>query len=150
MLTLLLGFSRWLRYRIARRHDVKHIRATLKEGEALVMNAKDVEHEENGCVVARSSASVWRALLYNSMIEKLRVVLELQQNLSVYEKHEIFEALNWFHTKGPKVKIVNGKLEPVWDLPTGRWPAKHDMTTEEAKEKFEKLRAIKWLKLKAA
>ena len=97
-LTILLGVSRWLRNRMARRRDVNHIRAILSEGQALIVDGTAVLHglgTQGEHVV--SSADAWRTMLYNATIEKLRFVLELQANLSHAQKMDVFDALDWFH-----------------------------------------------------
>ena len=145
-LTILLGMSGWLRSRMARRRDLKYIRGILIQGQQLVMGAKDVDHEGVGAI---SPADVFRAAQYNNMIRRLRPALERWAvNLSHADRRDVFNALDWFHTEGLMAVRVQDEMVYV-HVPDGEWPAK-DMSLDAAREIFEKLQAIKWLKLKAA
>ena len=143
--TAILGVAKWVRQWWLRSQDIEYLRSVLIEGRKLVMEAKDTPHPGTD---ATSSADTWRAALYNNMIKKLDVALEKWLvNLSHKQRKDIFDALNWYHTDALHATLKNGKMEFV-DLPNGKWPTT-EMPMNVAKEKFEKLQSIKWLKLKA-
>ena len=109
------------------------------------MEAKDTRHQG---MDATSSADTLRAAQYTNMIKKLGVALEKWMvDLSHDQRKDIFDALNWYHTDSLPAIKKDGKAVFV-ELPDGKWPTT-EMRIEAAKEKFEKLQSIKWLKLKA-
>lgn len=141
--TFILGIASWLRRCWLKHRDVKYVRSLLFEGQARVLEANETFHEN---VDATSSADVLRAAQYNNMVEKLRVALERWvMNLSHAQRRAVYDALDWFHTDSLYAVSVNGQMQYV-HLPPGRWPTK-EMSIEAAREKFEKLHAVKWLKL---
>ena len=143
--TIILGIAKWVRQWWVRRQDVSYLRDVLSEGRKRVMEAKDTFHEGMN---ATSSADVLRAAQYNNMIKKLGVALEKWMvNLPHKHRKDVFDALDWYHTDSLQAIEKDGQAVYV-DIPDGKWPTTA-MPMEMAKEKFEKLQSIKWLKLKA-
>ncbi len=143
--TAILGIAKGVHQWWAWFQDVRYLRDILIEGRKRVMEAKDTPHQGMG---ATSSAGAWRAALYNNMIKKLSVALEKWLvDLSHNQRKDIFDALNWYHTDS-LLAIEKDEKAVFVELPDGKWPAT-EMPIEEARNKFEKLQAIKWLKLRA-
>ena len=83
------------------------------------------------------------------MIEQLRVSLDHTTSKLPYAKRkDIFDALDWYHTESLyATKDKDGNPVFVVDFPVGRWPTK-EMQESHAADKFKRIEAIKWLKLK--
>ena len=80
------------------------------------------------------------------MIKRLDIAMEQWlANLSHDQRKDIFDALDWYRTDSLQAIKRNGNAVFI-DIPDGRWPAT-EMSVEVAKEIFEKLQSIKWLKL---
>ena len=110
------------------------------------MEAEDTFHKG---MDATSSADALRAAQYNNMIKRLGVALEKWTvDLSHDQRKDIFDALDWYHTDSLQAIKKGGKAVFI-EIPDGRW-ATTELPMEAAKEKFEKLQSIKWLKLKAS
>ena len=142
--TFILGVGKWIRHRYSRYLDVKHIRHVVIRGRKRVMESKDVFNAGMGVTL---QGDILRCAQYNLMIKELRAALEnIESNLSYSQKGNIFDALDWFHTQSlHATKSSEGK--PLFiDLPTGNWPTT-EMRESYAKDKFQKLEAIKWLRL---
>ena len=99
-----------------------------------------------------------RAWLYNQMLKEVGVSLDtLSPHLPLKWKRELLAALNWYHASEPgkTVRLVRDPQRQAWrfptdsELPPGTWPVT-TMSPEQAKEKFGKLEALKWLKLPKA
>ena len=145
--TTILGLARYVRQWWANRQDVKYIRELLAEGRAHVMEARDMVFEGMG---ATASADSIRASQYNRMIKELNVALERwTANLSHTQRKDIYDALDWYHDRPDALFAIKRDGKVVFqEIPDGKWPTV-DMSMEAAREKFDKLQSIKWLKLKA-
>ena len=142
--TVFLGLTGYVRQRLAKRRDVRYIRNLLIKGRKRVMEAKDTFHSGMRMMMP---ADTLRAAQYNNMIREVGVTLESWTvNLSHAQRKDVYNALDWYQTDGLNATKKDGEVVFV-ELPEGRWPTT-TMSKEAAKEKFEKLQSIKWLKLK--
>lgn len=142
--TAILGIAKLIHRWWARHRDVIYIRDILIDGQAYIFKAEGFYHEG---ISATSPADRLRAAQYNNMIKKLRVALEQWAvNLSHAQRRDVFDALDWFHTKGLLAFHVKGEMEYV-QVPDGNWPTR-EMSVEAAQKIFEDLQSIKWLKFK--
>ena len=142
--TAILGCAKCVRQWLAKRQDERYIRDLFSRGRKRVMESKNTYHKG---MDANSSADALRAAQYNNMIKRLDIAMEQWlANLSHDQRKDIFDALDWYHTDSLQAIKRNGNAVFV-DIPDGRWPAT-EMPVEVAKEIFEKLQSIKWLKLK--
>ena len=148
--TVILGCAKFLQRWMASRRDVKYIRELLTKERTSVLESKVLENEETfieGMNVT-VTANEFRAALYNKMVKHLEIALEKWTiHLSNDKRNNILDALDWYNTKTDGLQVLkrNGKAFFVI-IPDGRWPV-DKMLEEEAREKFEKLQSIKWLKL---
>ena len=143
--TAILGIAKWIRDFCARRRDVAYIREILTDGRKRVYEAKDTFHQG---MDTSSEEDYLRAAQYNNMARRLGVALKnWTPNLHNIQRKAILDALNWYHTD--KLLAVKGNNEHVWFEPPeeGKWPAR-TMPLDAAKSKFEKLEAIRWLRMK--
>ena len=145
--TTILGLARYARRWWANRQDVKYIRELLTEGRIHVMEARDIFFDGMG---ATASADSIRATQYNRMIKELGIALERWTvNLSHTQRKDIYDALDWYHDRPDALFAIKRDEKVVFrEIPDGKWPTV-DMSMEAAREKFDKLQSIKWLKLKA-
>ena len=143
--TTILGLAKYVHQWLARRQDVRYIRGVLIQGRTRVMASEDTFHEGMNALIP---ADVLRAGQYNNMIRELGVALERWAvNLSHVQRKDVCDALNWYHTDGLNATKNSGTV--VFGEPSeGRWPTA-EMSMDAAREKFEKLQSIEWLKLKA-
>ena len=143
--TVILGIAKWIRDFHARRRDVAYIREILTDGRKRVYEAKDTRHV---AMDTSSQADYLRAAQYNNMAKSLDVALKnWTPGLFNVRKKAIFDALDWYHTDGLLAIKVNNK-PPVWvEPPEGKWPTS-TMSLDAAKSKFEKIEAIRWLRMK--
>lgn len=144
--TTILGAAKWIYLKHLQRLDVKQIRAVLTDGRKRVIESKKTFHHG---MDATSSGDVIRCAQYNLMIEQLRVALDHTTSKLPYAKRkDIFDALDWYHTESLyATKDKDGNPVFVVDFPVGRWPTK-EMQESHAADKFKRIEAIKWLKLK--
>lgn len=141
--TSILGLARYLHQKIAKRQDVNYIRELLISGRQRVMEAEDTYNKGMGACIP---ADVLRAAQYNNMVRQVGVALERWMvNLSHTQRKELYDALDWYHTGGLNAINRDGEVTFI-DLPDGKWPTK-TMAIEVARDKFDKLQSIKWLKL---
>ena len=93
-------------------------------------------------------ADVLRCAQYNLMIKQLAITLDHKtSNLPYNKRKQIFDALDWYHTGSlHATKDENG--QPVFViLQEGVWPTTQ-MKLGAAIDRFTKLEAIGWLKLR--
>lgn len=93
-------------------------------------------------------ADIVRALEYDKMVKELKVAFEKWLvDLSHDQRKDIYDALDWDYQDFIRIsqELQGVSLHLCND---GRWPT-GKMDINSAKEKFEKLESIKWLKLKA-
>lgn len=143
--TTILGVAKYVRDSLARRQDVKYIRALLIEGRERVMGARNTYFKE---MDASISAGALRAAQYNIMLKQIGLALEKWTVMLTHDQRkEIYDALDWYHTNPEGLPAIkrNGQVV-VLELPEGRLPVK-EMSLQVVKETFEKLESIKWLKL---
>ena len=141
--TTILGLAKYIRQWLAKRQDVHYIRGLLVQGRGRVLTAKDTFHKGMKAVMP---ADVLRAAQYNNMITEVGVALERWTvNLSHGQRKEVYDALDWYHTDGLYATRRDGAVV-FKDIPEGRWPTV-EMSMEAAREKFDKLQSIEWLKL---
>ena len=145
--TTILGLARYARQWWANRQDVKYISELLAEGRTHVMEARDMSFDGMG---ATASADSIRATQYNRMIKELGVALERRTiHLSHRQRKDIYDALDWYHDRPDALFAIKRDGKVVFqEIPDGKWPTV-DMSLEAAREKFDTLQSIKWLKLKA-
>ena len=143
--TTILGLAKYVRDSLAKSRDVKYIRGLLIEGRTRVMEAKDTYNKGMKAMLKEDDL---RAAQYNNMITQISVALERWAvNLSHAQRKDIYDALDWYHTQGLHAIPKDG-VAVFMDIPEGRWPTT-DMSLDHAKNKFENLQSIKWLKLEA-
>ena len=143
--TAILGLAKYLYHRWANRQDVGHVRNILIQGRTRVMEAKDTFHKDMGTTIP---ADVLRAAQYNYMIREVSVALDRWAvNLSHEQRKDIYDALGWYHADGLYAIKRDGKVV-FMELPEGKWPTA-EMSTQDARRKFDQLRSVKWLKLEA-
>ena len=109
------------------------------------MGAKDVYFTH---MDASMSAGAIRAAQYNIMLKQIGLALEKWAvMLSHKQRKNIYDALDWHHANPEGLPAIkrNGHAVVV-ELPEGRLPVE-EMSLQAAKESFEKLESIKWLKL---
>lgn len=141
--TVVLGVAKLIHRWWLRRGDVGYLREIITEGRMLVFKDDEVYHEAPD---ARSPADVLRAAQYNNMISRLRAALgQWTVNLSHSQRRDIFDALDWFHTKGLHALVRDGQMQYV-QIPDGNWPTVQ-MSLGAAEEIFARVESIKWLKL---
>ena len=142
--TAILGIASFSHNWWAEHQDVKYLRGLLSDGQKRVMAAEDTFHSGMN---ATMPADVLRAAQYNYMMKEVGLALERwTDHLSHNQKKDIYDALDWYNQSGLHAVKRNGQVQFI-DLPEGRWPTTA-MSAEEAQRRFEKLRAIKWLKLR--
>ena len=129
------------------RKEATAIRKIIVEDRCLIFDAKDVpDPEDLGKTFAR--ADEWRAMLYNKMLEEVgRILDHWSPHLPQERKQSLLRALDWYHREGvflaPGPRVVGHKFTQV---EPGTLPG-NQMSLDQAKEKFAKLEAVKWLKL---
>ena len=80
------------------------------------------------------------------MTKELGVAIERWAlGLSHAQRKEVYDALDWYHTDGLYATKRDDGVA-FMDLPEGRWPTV-EMSIEAAREKFDRLEAIGWLRL---
>ena len=142
--TAILGIAKLIHRWRSRRRDAEYIRDILMEGRALVFEDEEVYHPAPNAI---SPADQIRAARYNNMIRRLRVALEQWAvNLSHAQRRDVFDALDWFHTKGLFAVAREGQMHYVQPTDDGKWPTMQ-MSVDAAQEIFERVESIKWLKL---
>ncbi len=141
---IVIGLFKYIQTKLAQFQDVKYIRSLVIEGREQVMGAKDDLDEKEK---TKFSADVLRAAFYNNMLKKLNVALEYTVvTLTHDQRKDIYDGLNWYNTDIYRYDIPRIAGDTFHDLPEGKWPS-YTMSIKEAKEKFDNLQAIKWLKL---
>ena len=143
--TAILGLAKYVYHRWANHQDVGHVRNILIQGRARVMRARDTCHKGMGVMML---ADVLRAAQYNYMIREVSVALDRWAvNLSHAQRKDLYDALDWYHADGLYATKRDGKVV-FMEFPEGQWPTA-EMSTQEARRKFDQLRSVKWLKLEA-
>ena len=140
-----IGLGKYVYEILKKRQDIKSIRKLLIDGRFRIMEADKMyaqTREHNEKIGLQSSAGKLRTMQYNNTMKELDVNLKSYVNLSPTQKKDIFDALDWYHTKNIFVN-AKGNMPRISD---GIWPYV-EMTEDQAKEKFQKLEDIKWLKL---
>ena len=135
----------------ANSRDVKYICELLAERMTQVVKVEDTfgVHFEKDVSVPAPGGQV-RAALYNRMTKEFGAALETWAvNLSNMQRRDIYHALDWYHTRPDQLyfRPTDEGLDFSEEFPEGKWPAP-EMSAEEAKEKFDRLQSIKWLKIK--
>ena len=129
------------------RKEAVAIRNIIVEGRRLIFDAKDVPDPEDLTAIF-AKADEWRAVLYNEMLGEVgRTLDHWSPHLPLERKQSLLRALDWYHREGvflaPSPRVVGHKFPQI---EPGTWPG-DKMSLDEAKEKFGKLEAAKWLKL---
>lgn len=143
--TFILGIAKYVRHLWGRRQDVKYIRSLLIEGRGRVMGSKDMHFKGMNASI---SEGAMRAAQYNVMLKQIGLALEKWAvMLSHDQRKDIYDALDWYHANPEGLPAIrrNGKVVVV-ELPEGRLPVE-EMSLQAAKDSFERLGSIKWLKL---
>ena len=144
--TAILGVAKWIRERWLQRRDVLQVREILRNGRKRVMGSKDVFHDG---MSATMSASILRCAQYNLMIKQLAIALDHRTTKLPYAKRkQILEALDWYHTDS-LVATKGIKGGPTFVIPPeGLWPTT-EMRLSHAVNRFNRLEAIGWLRLRS-
>ena len=125
------------------RKDIEYIRDILIEGRK---NVRETEATFPKGMAATMPADEFRADQYNFMIKELQVALDnWVVHLTHFQRKELYDALDWFHTEGLYAIRNDGKVVFL-DFPEGKWPL-NEMSIEQARRRFERLQSIKWLKM---
>ena len=123
------------------------IRNFIIEERGLILKAKGLLDLEDSSKML-IEADVWRARLYNEMLEELgRMLDHWSPHLAQKRKLTLLSALDWYHKEGVHLRpgpAVYGRQ--FMDVAPGTWPYT-EMSFDNAKDQFEKLEAVKWLKL---
>ena len=143
--TVILGTAKWIHGRHLQARDIKHVRGILLAGRKRVMESQDVF---NDGMDATLPADALRCAQYNLMIKQLAIALDhTTSNLPYAKRQQIFEALDWYHT-GSLLATKDANGQPVFVIPQeGVWPTTQ-MNLTAAINRFTKLEAIRWLKLR--
>ena len=141
--TIIIGIAKWIKDFKARRQETAILRELLTDGRKRVYDAVETYHRG---INVTSSADYLRAAQYNNMIKRLDLALKhWTPNLSHKDKKAIFDALNWYHTDG--LMAIKREDKAVWlELAEGKWPTK-EMPLESARNKFDNIEAIRWLRM---
>lgn len=141
--TAILGLTKVVLGFLSKRQDINYISNILIQGRERVLEAHDTY---NSGMDARMAADALRAAQYNNMLREVGVALERWTvHLSHAQRKDVYDALDWYHTGSLHATKRDGEAVFV-ELPEGRWPTT-EMSLEAAREKFERLRAIRWLDL---
>lgn len=130
------------------RKEAAAIRNIIVEDRRLIFDAKDMlDPEDLTAILAR--ADEWRAALYNEMLGEVgRTLDHWSPHLPLERKQRLLRALDWYHREGvflaPPPRIAGRKK--FLEIEPGTWPG-NEMSLDQAREKFGKLEAVKWLKL---
>ena len=129
------------------RKEAAAIGKIIDEDRRLIFDAKDVPDPDD-LSVTFARADEWRAVLYNKMLGEVgRNLDHWSPHLPQERKQSLLRALDWYHREGvflaPSPRVVGHKFLQV---EPGTLPG-DEMSLDEAKEKFGKLEAVKWLKL---
>ena len=94
-------------------------------------------------------ADEWRAVLYNEMLGEVgRTLDHWSPHLQLERKQSLLRALDWYHRGrvlvAPPPRIASH--EKFLQVEPGTWPG-NEMSLDQAREKFRKLEAVKWLNL---
>ena len=124
------------------------VRNIILEYRGLIFDAKDVADPKDE-KVRLAGADEWRAVLCNEMLGEVgRTLDHWSPHLPLERKQSLLRALDWYHRGAylvaPPPRIAGQKK--FLEIEPGSWPG-NEMTLDEAKEKFGKLEAVKWLKL---
>ena len=97
---------------------------------------------------ASMSAGAIRAAQYNNMLKQIGLALDKWAvMLSHDQRKDIYDALDWYHSDPHALPAIKRDDQVVvLELPEGKLPVS-SMTLEAAKEKFDKLESIEWLRL---
>ena len=130
------------------RKEAAAIRNIIVEDRSLIFDAKDVPDPEDS-TARLAGADEWRAVLYNEMLGEVgRTLDHWSPHLPLERKQSLMRALDWYHRGAylvaPPPRIAGYKK--FLEIEPGTWPGDR-MSLDEAKEKFRKLEAVKWLKL---
>ena len=94
----------------------------------------------------RIPANALRAARYNVMLKELEVALDKWPTaLSYNQRQEIVEALDWYNLRSFSVEEDWPGRVALKKMPDGVWIG--NLERETAREKFQNLKSIKWLKL---
>ena len=129
------------------RKEAAAIRNIIVEDRRLIFDAKDVLDPED-LSVRLARVDEWRAVLYNKMLGEVgRILDHWSPHFPQERKQSLLRALDWYHREGvivaPGPRVVGHKFPQI---EAGTWPG-DEMSLDEAKERFGKLEAVKWLKL---
>lgn len=130
------------------RKEATAIRNIIVEYRGLIFDTEDMPNPKDSSV-RLAGADEWRAVLYNEMLREIgRTLDHWSPHLSLERKQSLLRALDWYHrgrafvAPGPPIAGQKRFLE----IEPGTWPGLR-MSLDEAKEKFQKLEAVEWLKL---
>lgn len=130
------------------RKESAAIRNIIVEDRRLIFDAKDVlDPEDSTARLAR--ADEWRAVLYNEMLGEVgRTLDHWSPHLPLERKQRLLHALDWYHRGrvlvAPPPRIAGHKK--FLQIEPGTWPG-NEMSLDQARAKFGKIEAVKWLKL---
>ena len=130
------------------RKEAAAIRNIIVESRSLISDTKDMPDPKDSSVTL-ARADEWRAVLYNEMLREVgRTLDHWSPHLPLERKQSLLRGLDWYHRGSvfvaPGPRIAGQKR--FQEIEPGTWPG-NEMSLDEAKEKFGKLEAVKWLKL---
>ena len=143
--TVILGVAKWTYGKYLQHLDITQIRDILATGRERVMGAEDVFHTGMDRTIP---ADVLRCAQYNLMVKQLAIALDPTTIKLPYAKRErILEALDWYNANS-LYAIQDEAGRPQFVIPPeGAWPSR-EMKVSHAADRFNKLEAIGWLRLR--
>ena len=143
--TAILGVAKWIRGKWLQRRDVLQLREILRDGRKRIVESQEVFHKGMNSTLP---ASVLRCAQYNLMIKQLAIALDHRTtNLPYTSRKQVLDALDWYHTDS-LLATKDAKGRPTFVIPSeGQWPAT-EMHLSAAVDRFNKLEAIGWLRLR--
>ena len=140
-----LGIAQKFRERVERRQEEQYLRSLFIEGK-MILTTEDLQLEGLGITVP---ADYQRAADYKRLLRQVGVALERwTPHLPPSQRKDIYDALDWFHTDQTRMLFATTAENEgrFIDVPDGTFPGE-TMTAEGAAEVYDRLQAIRWLKL---
>ena len=146
VVAVLLGLARQTLRALERCREEKYIRGLFIEGK-VILDTEKLQFQGRQVGI---SAEHLRAFRYKALLKEVGVALERwTPHLSISQRKEIYDALDWFHTDPDRMHAVSkdGKVFRLVEVPDGTFPLPN-MHEDAAVQVYERLRLVKWLKLK--
>ena len=145
VVAVLLGLARQTLRALERRREEKYIRGLFIEGQE-ILDTEKLQFQGGQIGI---SAEHLRAFRYKALLKEVGVALERwTPHLSISQRKDIYDALDWFHTDPDRMPaVLKDEVLMLVDVPDGAFPLA-DMHEDAAVQVYERLRLVKWLKLK--